>query len=164
MKQLRTAIVVVAVLGLGHWEAARSGGGQPAAMGPAIHRPDRLVWTDAPASLPPGAKVAVLDGDPARAGPFVMRMKFPDGYRVLPHTHPKPERVTVLAGTLHIGMGATFDAAKCEAMPVGAYGTWPAGMKHFGWFQGETVIQLHGEGPWAVEYVNPADDPRNGKR
>jgi len=133
-------------------------------MGASIHRPDSLVWKDAPASLPPGAKVAVLEGDPARDGPFVMRMKFPDGYRVLPHTHPKPERVTVISGTLQIGMGETFDAAQTQPMPAGTFGTWPAGMKHFGWFRGETVIQLHGDGPWTVNYVNPADDPRNGKK
>jgi hypothetical protein len=164
MKHATSGVVAAMVLGLAPAGTAPSEGGQHTATGPSIHRPETLVWTDAPASLPPGAKVVVLEGDPTREGPFVMRMKFPDGYRVLPHTHPKPERVTVLAGTLHIGMGATFDGAKCEAMRVTTYGTWPAGMKHFGWFQGETIIQLHGDGPWAVEYVNPADDPRNAKR
>src|SRR5262245_38066319 len=155
MKTVLQVVVVATVLGMGSWVSARSGDGQHEAMGASIHRPDSLVWKDAPASLPPGAKVTVLEGDPAREGPFVMRMKFPDGYRVLPHTHPKPERVTVLAGTLHIGMGATFDASKCQEMRAGTYGTWPPGMEHFGWFQGETVIQLHGDGPWTVNYINP---------
>ena len=102
---------------------------RPIGIAGEIRRPEELEWKDAPASLPPGAKVAVLEGDPSKAGTFVMRFKFPDGYRVLPHTHPKPERVTVLAGALHIGMGATFDASKCQEMRAGTYGTWPAGMK-----------------------------------
>ena len=129
----------------------------------ALHRPDGLKWQDGPASLPPGAKIAVLEGDPAKPGPFVFRVKVPDGYRIPPHTHPKPERVTVTAGTFNLGMGATFDATMCEALPAGTYGTWPAGMKHYVWARGETIVQFHGDGPWVIEYVNPADDPRKKK-
>src|SRR5438105_9933034 len=88
-------------------------------MGAALHRPDGLTWKDGPPSLPPGAKVAVLEGDPAKPGPFVFRVKVPDGYRIPPHTHPKPERVTVLAGTFHLGMGDRFDAANAEPLPAG---------------------------------------------
>ncbi len=145
-------------------------GGLPArddkmgAMEAAVHRPDALAWTDGPASLPPGAKLAVLEGDPTKPGPFVFRVKVPDGYRIPPHTHPKPERVTVIAGTFHIGMGDTFDAAKGKGMPAGSYGTWPAGMRHFVWVKGETVVQFHGDGPWTITYVNPADDPRTAKK
>jgi quercetin dioxygenase-like cupin family protein len=138
------------------------GDGIPDAMGTILRRPEKLEWKDAPASLPPGAKAVILEGDPTKPGLFVMRLKFPDGYRIAPHTHPKPERVTVLSGTLFVGMGATFDKSKGHEMPAGTYGSWPAGMKHFGWFRGETILQLYGEGPWAVEYVNPADDPRQG--
>jgi quercetin dioxygenase-like cupin family protein len=127
---------------------------------PAIHVPSELKWVDAPPSLPPGAKVAILEGNPAKEGPFVYRVKMPDGYKVPPHTHPKPERVTVISGTLYFGMGETFDKAQAKTLPTGTYGTWPAGMKHFGWAKGETVLQLHGEGPWTINYVNPADDPR----
>jgi quercetin dioxygenase-like cupin family protein len=119
-----------------------------------------LKWKDGPPSLPKGAKVAVLEGDPSKPGPFVFRVKVPDGYVIPPHTHPRPERVTVISGTFHIGMGATFDKAKAEAMPAGTYGTWPAGMKHFVWVKGETVVQFHGDGPWVITYVNPDDDPR----
>jgi quercetin dioxygenase-like cupin family protein len=103
---------------------------------------------------------AVLEGDPAKPGPFLVRLKFPDGYRIAPHTHPKTERVTVLSGTFHLGMGERFDAKAGRAMPAGSYGHWPAGMKHYAWAEGETVIQLHGEGPWTIQYVNPDDDPR----
>jgi quercetin dioxygenase-like cupin family protein len=134
------------------------------AMEAAVHRPDGLAWKDGPASLPPGAKVAVLEGDPTKPGPFVFRVKVPNGYRIPPHTHPKPERVTVISGTFHIGMGEKFDASKGREMPTGTYGTWPAGMKHFVWVKGETVVQFHGDGPWTIHYVNPADDPRNAKK
>src|SRR4029078_5817734 len=107
------------------------------------------------------AALRSMEGTRARAGPSVMRVRMPDGSRVPPHIHPKPERVTVISGTLYFGMGETFDMKKGRELPTGSFGTWPAGMKHFGWAKGETVIQLHGMGPWTLTYVNPADDPRN---
>lgn len=125
--------------------------------------PDDIKWVDAPPSLPPGCKVVVLEGNPAKEGHFVMRVKMPDGYKIMPHTHPKDERVTVLSGTLYMGIGEKFDEKVAKAMPAGSYGRTAAGVKHFGFVKGETIIQLHGTGPWAVEYVNPADDPRKKK-
>lgn len=126
-----------------------------------LNQVDAIEWKDGPPSLPPGAKIAVLEGDPAKDGPFVFRVKAPDGYRIPPHTHPKVERVTVISGTFNIGMGETFDAGRTKAMSAGTYGYWEPGMKHFVWVKGETVAQFHGIGPWKIEYVNPADDPRN---
>jgi quercetin dioxygenase-like cupin family protein len=132
--------------------------------GIAIHAPDKVKWQEGPPSLPKGAQVAVLEGDPAKEGPFVFRIKVPDGYRIPPHTHPKTERVTVIAGQFHIGMGDKFDEKAGKAMPAGSYGYWEAGMKHFAWAKGPTVVQLHGMGPWSIQYLNPADDPRNQGR
>ena len=129
-----------------------------------IHRPDKHQWQDGPPSLPPGAKIVVLEGDPSKPGPYVFRVKVPDGFRVPPHTHPKPERVTVIAGTFHLGMGDRFDPTKGETMPAGSYGIWPPGMKHYVWVKGETIVQFHGDGPWTINYLNPADDPRNPKK
>ena len=123
-----------------------------------------IEWKDGPAVLPPGAKIAVLEGDPSKEGPFVFRVKMPDGYRIPPHTHPKTERVTVIAGTFNIGMGAKFDEQTTKPMPVGTYGYWGAGMKHFVWIKGETVVQFHGMGPWTIQYLNPDDDPRNKRK
>lgn len=117
-------------------------------------------WQKGPASLPPGALIAVLEGDPGKEGPFVFRLKLPDGYKVPPHTHPKTERVTVISGTFHIGMGGRFDMSKGQVMPAGSYGYWKTGMKHYVWTKGETILQFHGMGPWSIHYVNPADDPR----
>ena len=124
---------------------------------------DKIRWQQGPPSLPKGAQIAVLEGDPAKEGPFLYRLKLPDGYRVPPHTHPYTERITVLSGTFHIGMGDRFDEKAGTAMPAGSYGHWPAGMQHFVWAEGETVLQFHGVGPWSIRYVNPADDPRHQK-
>lgn len=120
-----------------------------------------LQWRPGPPSLPKGAQIALLEGDPNKEGPFVFRVKLPDGYRLPPHTHPKTERVTVISGIFNVGMGDKFDAKKTRAMPAGTFGHWPAGMKHFVWIKGETVVQFHGAGPWSIKYLNPADDPRN---
>jgi quercetin dioxygenase-like cupin family protein len=123
-----------------------------------------LKWVDGPPSLPKGAKIAILEGDPSKEGPFVFRVKLPDGYRVPPHIHSKPERITVISGTFNIGMGKKVDNKKGRVMAAGAYGQWPAGMQHFVWTTGETVLQFHGTGPWTIEYVDPADDPRQQRR
>jgi quercetin dioxygenase-like cupin family protein len=129
-----------------------------------IFTADKIVWKNGPPSLPKGAQIAVLEGDPNKEGLFVFRVKVPDGYRIPPHTHPKTERVTVLSGTFHIGMGDRFDEAEMKIMPAGTYGHWPAGMKHFVRVTGETIVQFHGMGPWSIHYVNPDDDPRNQKK
>jgi quercetin dioxygenase-like cupin family protein len=121
---------------------------------------DSIKWREGPASLPKGALMAVLEGDPSKEGPFVFRVKIPDGYRVPPHTHPKVERITVISGTFNVGMGEKFDEKATKPMPAGTYGYWPAGMKHFVWAKKETVLQFHGVGPWTIEYINPKDDPR----
>jgi quercetin dioxygenase-like cupin family protein len=109
-------------------------------------------------------KNAVLEGDPTKEGPFVVRFQFPEGYHVPAHTHPKTERVTVIAGALYLAMGETLDRSSAKKLPAGSFGYWPAGMKHTAWSEGETVIQLHGIGPRQINYVNPADDPHNAKK
>ena len=91
-------------------------------------------------------------------------LQFPDGYHVPPHTHPKTERVTVISGALYLATGETLDRNSAKKLPAGSFGYWPAGMKHTAWSEGETVIQLHGIGPWQINYLNPADDPRNSKK
>jgi quercetin dioxygenase-like cupin family protein len=123
------------------------------------HPKAEMQWVDGPASFP-GAKMVVLEGDPAKAGMFTMRIKFPAGAIAKPHFHSQTEHATVLSGVLHIGMGDTFDKAATKPLVAGSFGFWPAGMKHFAWMEGETILQLHGVGPWTITYVNPADDPR----
>lgn len=125
-----------------------------------INTMDKIQWRDGPPSLPKGAKMAVLEGNPAKEGSFVFRIKVPDGYRVMPHTHPKTERVTVLKGVFNIGMGDKFDEKATTPMAAGTYGYWQAGMAHYVWTKGETVLQFHGTGPWSIHYLNAKDDPR----
>jgi len=121
-------------------------------------------WGPAPPALPAGAEVAVLDGDPSKAGsPFTIRIKFPDGYKVAPHWHPTDERVTVLEGSLGVGVGAKFDPAAGQVLSAGSYTAMPKGVRHFAWAVGATVLQVSATGPFAVTYVNKADDPRNAK-
>ena len=129
-----------------------------------LYPAETIEWKAGPAALPAGAKMAVLEGDPTKEGPFVVRFQFPDGYHIPAHTHPKTERVTVIAGNLYLATGETLDRANAKQLPAGSYGYWPAGMKHAAWSEGETVIQLHGIGPWQINYVNPAEDPRNAKK
>ena len=129
-----------------------------------VYPSNEIEWKDGLPSLPIGAKIAVLEGDPSKEGPFVFRVKVPDGYRIPPHTHPKTERVTVISGIFNIGMGDKFDAKATKPMPAGTFGFWGSGMKHFVWIKGETVVQFHGMGPWTIEYINPDDDPRNQKK
>jgi quercetin dioxygenase-like cupin family protein len=122
---------------------------------------DSIKWGSGPASLPPGAQMAVLDGDPGKAVPFVIRAKLPDGYRVGPHFHPTAENVTVVSGTFLVGMGDTFSESSMKTLGTGGFAKMPKGMHHYAMTKGETVIQVHGVGPFAITYVNPNDDPRN---
>jgi len=122
--------------------------------------PDQVAWGPAPPALPAGAKAAVLEGDPKQAGPYTMRVSFPDGYRVPPHFHPAAERVTVIQGTLRLGMGDKFDGSALNSLPAGSYVSMQPGTHHFAQAQGNTIIQVNGIGPWKLTYINPADDPR----
>jgi quercetin dioxygenase-like cupin family protein len=122
--------------------------------------PEDLVWTAGPASLPSGAEVVLIEGNPAEAGPLTLRLKFPAGYEIPAHSHPAIEHITVLSGVFHAGMGDTLDTANGTAMPAGGFVVMPIGHNHFAWTEEETVVQLHSVGPWGITYVDPADDPR----
>lgn len=167
------ALLSLAVLGLTAALAARAQEKTPtaAARKTSASKADRHVdlspgdiqWGDPPPNLLPGAKLAVLQGDPAKSGPFTVRVKAGDGYRVSPHWHPTTEHVTVLSGTFHVGMGDEFNESKGVALAAGGFSTMPAKMHHYAWFTGESEIQIHGMGPFKLIYVNPADDPSKGK-
>ena len=122
--------------------------------------PETIQWGAAPPSMLPGAKMAILEGDPAKDGFFTMRLKLPDGYRVMPHWHPNIERLTVIQGIVHLGTGDRFDDRATRALRAGTYSSMPPRMTHFAWMEGETILQLSSVGPWEIVYVNPADDPR----
>lgn len=126
--------------------------------------PDQMKWGPAPPFLPAGAQLVVLEGDPtAETGGYTVRLKMPDGYKIAPHTHPHRENVTVMSGTLQVGMGDQFDASKLMSLPAGSFAYVDRTTHHYAAASGETVIEIHGLSPLAIDYINPADDPSKGK-
>ena len=152
---LASVVVVGASFSLAHHHEKSSGH--------MAYAPTEIEWVDEPGALPPGAKLAVLAGDPTKEGPFTLRLKVPDGYSIPHHWHPKAEAVTILNGTLHMGIGETADKDKAKALSEGAFMFIDAEVKHYGWTTGETVMQVSANGPFIFNYVNPDEDPRNKK-
>lgn len=126
--------------------------------------PGALKWQDGPPGLPPGARFAVVSGDPSQAQPFVIRAQVPAGYRVAPHWHPTTENLTVLSGTVALGMGEQFSESAMTELGTGGFFTVPAEMRHYFMAKSAATFQVHGMGPFAVNYVNPADDPSKATR
>lgn len=126
--------------------------------------PKDMKWEDGPPSLPPGAKVAVLEGDPKATGSLTMRFKVPANYIIMPHTHPADEHVTVLEGSLYMGMGEKFNKKTATKIPMGGFAMMKKGAKHYAFSNEPCIIQLNGMGPWGINYLNPSDDPRNSKK
>lgn len=153
--------LVLAIAFLGGSLGALPAIAQPVYSGgaPVMVTPAQLAWTDAPA-VAPGAKIAVIEGPLNKAVPFTFRLRLPAGARIAPHVHPAFERVTVLSGTFHFAHGDKFDAARTQALGQGSVAIMPPGTPMFGYAKEETVIQLHGVGPWGITYPDPADDPR----
>ena len=121
---------------------------------------DKVQWGPAPAALPAGAEIAVLEGNPSEKGPVTLRLRFPANYSIPAHWHSMAERVTVLSGTLHVGMGDKLDRAASQALQPGGFVSLPATMRHFAWVSTPTVVQINLEGPFDIFYVNPSDDPQ----
>jgi quercetin dioxygenase-like cupin family protein len=119
-----------------------------------------LHWGPAPPVFPKGARMAVVSGDPGTAGEFVVQLSMPAGYKIPPHFHPTDETVQVKKGTFLVGMGDTFDAKSTKPMKVGDKGTIPAQMHHFAATKGAVIVSVTAMGPFAMTYVNPADNPQ----
>jgi hypothetical protein len=118
-----------------------------------------LEWSPV-GSMAPGAGIAVIEGDLSKEAPFTFRLRLPADYRLAPHKHPAYERVTVLSGTLYFAHGGEFDPGKTTALEAGGMAIMSPGEPMFGYTKEETVIQVHGTGPWGIEYIDPKDDPR----
>ena len=126
--------------------------------------PETIPWGPAPPFVPAGAQLAVLEGDPtAPSGDYTLRLKMPDGYRIPPHWHPLRENVTVMSGTLKVGMGDRFNKEKMAAFPAGSFAYLDPDMHHYVLACGETVVQVHGSAPFQFNYINPEDDPSKNK-
>jgi quercetin dioxygenase-like cupin family protein len=130
-----------------------------AADSPLVSSSKDVKWGAAPPSLPKGAMMAVMAGDPSATGPVAVRLKMPAGYKIPAHWHPTDEQVTVLSGTLALGMGDKLDETKGQTLRAGGFGIAPAHMNHYAWTRTGAVIQINLMGPFAITYVNPADDP-----
>ena len=120
----------------------------------------KLSWGPPPPFLPAGAKFALVSGDPSKSGPFEIELNMPSGYVIPPHTHPTAETVAVKSGHFVYGMGDKMSAKGEKTMSAGQKGTLPANMAHYAHAKGHTIVAVSGNGPFAITYVNPADDPR----
>lgn len=151
------------LLGALHWGAYPAAAQQTPGAEMAAHvivaTPEAIEWGPAPEVLPAGAELAVIEGDPNAPGEFTMRLRMPAGYRIPPHYHRAMEHVTVLEGTFYVGMGDSFDSSKGTALAPGAFGAIPPQVRHFAWTEGQVIIQLHGNGPWGIYYVDDAGGP-----
>jgi len=146
----------------GQWKVQEDIFNADSGAAPAAHvvvAPASITWGDPPSSLPPGSRMAIIAGDPSKAEPFVIRAQVPAGYKVAPHWHPGTENITVLSGTVALGMGETWDEAQMQALAIGGYASLPAGMRHFFLSRTAATFQVHGMGPFVINYVNAADDP-----
>lgn len=129
-------------------------------VAPAQINSSNIKWGPAPSGLPKGALSAVMAGNPDQRGVFTIRLKAPAGYVVRPHSHPTDEHVTVISGQMSFGMGSRLDRDKAKTLVAGGFTMMPAGMNHYAISRTGGVIQITGQGPFAIKYVNPADDPR----
>lgn len=125
--------------------------------------PQDMKWGAAPPSIPKGAKLAVLYGDPSKEGPYSFRAKLPAGYVVPPHFHTKDENLTVLSGALYLGMNDTLDKKSAHALKAGGFHHLPGKLHHYAFTKAATLIQISGDGPFDINYLNPADDPQAKK-
>jgi ChrR Cupin-like domain len=126
--------------------------------------PDQVKWGPAPPMVEPEAQFAVLEGDPmASTGEYTIRLKMPSGYKIAPHWHPKRENVTVIYGTLRVGMGDKFDQSKMLSFPAGSFAYLDPDMHHYVMAEGEVIVQVHGMSPVQFNYINPQDDPSRKK-
>jgi len=128
----------------------------------AMHPGDDYTWGDAPPALSKGAKLAVLQGDPGKPEPYTVRLALPANYRIAPHFHTQAESVTVISGTLLVGMGDKFDVKDMKTFKPGGFKSIAGGVHHYAMTKGATELQIHGTGPFDITYINPEDDPRKG--
>jgi quercetin dioxygenase-like cupin family protein len=152
----KTLVYVAAVVATFAGVAASQNAPAPAHI---MTAPLEIKWGDPPPVFEKGASFAVIAGDPGKSGLYVVRLKMPAGYKIAPHWHPTDEHVTVISGTMELGMGDKIDQASAKTLPVGSYALLPAQMHHYAIAKTNAIVQVHGMGPFALTYVNPADDP-----
>ena len=161
MKLTRFVVFVASSVTLGVVFIAAVAFGQSAhAVVPA----DKVQWGPAPAILPAGAELAVLEGNPAQKGALVLRLRMPANYKIPAHWHSMDERVTVLSGTFNVGMGDKLSPQGSQALTPGGFVSLPAKMHHFAWASAPTVVQINLDGPFDLFYVDPNDTPEVARK
>jgi quercetin dioxygenase-like cupin family protein len=126
-----------------------------------VIRSEDVMWKPFPA-FPPDARLALLVGDPTKAGPYLIRVKLPSGVKMLPHRHTEDRIYTVISGVFYIGLGDEFDEAKLTAHGPGSVLVLPGGQPHFHWAKsGEYITQVSALGPLGLDYMDPTNDPRH---
>lgn len=167
MKAFRTTLavlpLVVLAIGAGAFPSAAAGAPAPGTHAHIMQLLAETTWGPAPPFVPPGAQMAVLSGNPMAAESYSVRLKFPAGYVIPPHSHPTDENVTVVSGEFFMSPGDRLDLSAGQPLGIGGYALVPAGHNHYAFTKKETSIVLYGIGPVDFRYVNPADDPRNAK-
>lgn len=133
--------------------AADAGAGTP--PGTIQLTADQLRWKPAPPNMPAGTEVSVLEGDPRQDGLFTLRLRGVAGTRLAAHTHPQPERVTVISGAIGVGFGTQYDQTQLRVFRAGDYYVNPAMSAHFVSFAEDSVVQVTGTGPWRLDYLQP---------
>jgi hypothetical protein len=122
--------------------------------------PGDIKWGPAPPAMPKGAKIAVLQGDPGKPGPFVIRLMVPSGYKIAPHWHTQDESLTVISGTFDLGTGDKVQPGKASTLRTGGFHFLAGKDHHYLVARSAAVIQVNGNGPFDVTYIDPDDDPQ----
>jgi hypothetical protein len=152
----RLTIALIAAVGsFGGFATAQTDGTGVVALTPVEMR-----WTTQGGLAAPGMEQLNLVGDPAKPGPYTLRLKFPKGFRVAPHTHPDSREVTIVSGTYATGYGETFDAAKLKILPAGSFYTEPANVPHYIEIKEDVILQVSGMGPSGRRFVGSPDGPK----
>lgn len=154
MKQMILVVVLLAALLTAAFGNAQQ---SPPTAGLTALTPSEMKWTGGALALP-GMEQLNLVGDPAKPGPYTLRLKLPAGYKLAPHTHPDSREVTILSGTWYMGYGEKSDPAKLKALPAGSFFTEPANVAHFVEVREPTMVQVSGTGPSGRKFVNPTDN------
>ena len=157
MPRHTSALLLVAALSLAATQRSLAQNADSSGQAMVAVAANAVVWApiEVP-GFPTGTKIAVIQGNPNEGGPYTLRLSFPDGYRFPAHWHPMAENLTVLEGTLQLGMGDRVDDSKLIAYHPGDFLFIPGTMPHFGGARGPTIIQLHGQGPFTINVVKPA--------
>jgi len=159
MRKLLAILVLLPALLLAQTDTPKKAAATAPAAAPVVVTPDKIQWGPAPPMFPAGAQAAVIAGDLTKPGPYIVRMRMPDGYRIMPHWHPTSETVTVLSGELRAGMSGKFDESTMTPLPARSVAVVPAHHNHYTMAKGETEVQVNAMGPFKIVYVNAADDP-----